>query len=798
MVDQLSASAATATAGGLSEAEAQRRIAARGEVQPPATSRSYASIVRANTFTVFNLILAVFGILTLTFGDWRDALFLGVLVGNTSVGIAQEVRAKRALDRLAALVAPVATVVRDGTARDVPVVDVVDGDLIRIKAGDQIVADGTVVDAQELSIDASILTGESEAVPAEVGSIVHSGSFAAEGAGAYRAEATGGESYAEQLAGRAREFDYKRSPLERAVNRLLLALVGLVVVLGAILGYSLWRHQPSIGDAVATATAAVLSLVPEGLVLLVSVTYAIAALRMARKGALAQQLNAIESLASIDVICTDKTGTLTEPSLRIVELVPAAGVDKEHFTELLGRYAASTPEHNNTLAAIAAALPGAAAPVTSRVPFSSRRRWSALELAGESLVFGAPERFELGALAAEAGRHGQSGRRVLALARGPVPLTAGPGDDAPPGLTVLGLVVLGEELRPETRSMIEYLLREGVEVKVLSGDAPATVAAIAHDAGIPLDGGVRAGADLPADPKELREVALATAVVGRVSPDDKRRFVEALSAAGKRVAMVGDGVNDVPALKAAQLAIAQGSGAQMARSVSALVLVGDSFAVIPPLIEQGRQALRNLQRVAKLYVTKSTFAAFLILMIGTTTTAYPLLPRHFSLGAALTIGIPTFFLALAPSRGEWRADHFTRDVARFAVPAGFLTGTGVIASYLFALQAAAMPLIEARTVALTVLVAVGLYLILVLEASGLRRRTLVSVAVAVLAGAYVVALLTAPVRDFFQLATPTVGMILVAAFGTALSIYALAMTGFTPALANALHDDGEPAAAGGA
>ena len=772
---------------GLSESEARRRLAERGELPAAASSRSYASIVRANTLTLFNLILVVFGVLTLAFGDWRDALFLGVLVANTTIGIVQEVRAKHALDRLAALVAPTATVVRDGRPREAAVSELVTGDLVRLKAGDQVVADGRLSEAEGLNVDASVLTGESEAVAMEAGDEVRSGSFAVEGGGAYVVEAVGPDSYAERVAGVARAFRHPRSPLELAVNRLLFWLVGLMLALGGILGYALWRRQAALSDAVSTSTAAVLSMVPEGLVLLVSLTYAVASLRMARRGALAQQLNAIESLAAVDVICTDKTGTLTEAALRVVEVEPSPGLERDELVRALARYAAGTPERNSTLAAIAEAFPSEPEPVARRVPFSSRRRWSALELSGETLALGAPERFELGPLRSVAERHASEGRRVLALARGETRLDRASADaPPPPGLRVIGLVVLGERLRPDTRGMVEYFLRENVELKVLSGDAPETVAAIARDAGIPVHGDPLTGAQLPADPAELREVALGTSVVGRISPEDKRRFVQALADAGRYVAMVGDGVNDVPALKASRLAIAQGTGSQMARSVADLVLVKGSFAVVPPMVEEGRQALRNLQRVAKLYVSKSSFAAFLILLIGTTSTAYPLLPRHFSLAAALTIGIPTFFLALAPSSGPWQSANFPRDVARFAVPAGTLVGMGVLASYLFALHPLRMPLIECRTVAITVLVVLGLYLILVLEATGFRRRTVVSVAVVVLAALYVVALATPPVRDFFELAAPDLGIAATAACGSALSVFALYLSGFAPGAAASL------------
>lgn len=772
------------TAAGLTEEEARRRLAEGGRREPPATSRSYLSIVRANTLTVFNLILAVFGGLTLAFGDPRDALFLGTLVANTSIGIFQEVRAKHALDRLAALVAPNALVVRDGVAREAAVAEVVVGDLVRVKAGDQIVADGRLVEAHGMTVDAAVLTGESEPVVAEAGDEVRSGSFVAEGAGAYVVDAVGADSYAGRVMGEARRFRHPRSPLERSVNRLLFWLVGLMAILGSILGYALAQRDAPTSDAVSTSTAAVLSMVPEGLVLLVSLTYAAASLRMARQGALAQQLNAIESLAAVDVICTDKTGTLTEAALRVVDVLPATGVDRERLEAALARYGAGTPERNGTLEAVAQAYPAAPLETVGRVPFSSRRRWSAITLSdgGETLAFGAPERFALDGLAGVAEQTAAEGRRVLAIAGGTAALPESVADDAAPpeGLQLLGLVVLGERLRPETREMIAFLRREGVAVKVLSGDAPRTVAAIARDAGIEVGDRPLSGAELPTDPAELREVAERTGVVGRVSPEDKQRFVQALKDQGHYVAMVGDGVNDVPALKASRLAIAQGSGAQMARSVADLVLVRDSFAVIPPMVDQGRQALRNLQRVAKLYVTKSAFAAFLILMIGTTSTAYPLLPRHFTLAASITIGIPTFFLALAPSSGPWRSASFVHDVARFAIPAGTMVGVGVLASYLFAIHPLAMGLTQARTVAITVVIVLGLYLILVLEATGLRRRTIVSLAVVALAGLYVVALALGVSRDFFDLATPNVEIVLTALGGSAFSILALWLSDFTP------------------
>ena len=681
--------------------------------------------MRANVFTVFNGILLVMGALTLAFAAWQDALFLGIIVANSSIGIAQELRAKRALDRLAALVAPDATVIRDGDRRQIAVEDVVVGDLVRVEAGDQVVADGTLVSSEGLALDESILTGESRPVARLPGEEVRSGSFAVEGAGAFEVTAVGEDSYAQRIAGEAREFRHPRSPLERALNRLLFVLVGIMVPLGTILVYSLWQRGGPLDEAVTTAVAGIVTLVPEGLILLASLTFAAAALQLARRGALAQQLNAIESLASVDVICLDKTGTLTEASLRVLAVEPP------ELAEPLGRFAASSPSRNATLRAIADAFPAEPEEALEYEPFSSSKRYSALRLRDGRYVLGAPELFGLEA--------DGDGRRVLGFGT----------DEFRP----LGRVVLAEELRPEARETVEFFRSEGVEIRVLSGDDQATVQAIARDAGI--------------DPE---------AVTGRVTPEEKKRIVESLRDRGRYVAMVGDGVNDVPALKAARLAFAQGTGSEMARSVADVVLVNGDFAAVPSMVAEGRKILRNVQRVTKLFVTKSVFAAFLILLIGVTETPFPLLPRHLTLAAALTIGIPGFFLALAPSEGPWRTSGFLRDVARWSVPAGTAAALGVLAAYHFSLSVVSADLVEARTVATSVLVLVGLYLVFALEASERRRGLAVGGFCLALLLAYAVALSWGWSRGFFELAVPGPWEVIAILGGAGLAVAGLAFT----------------------
>ena len=760
---------------GLSELDAARRLATRGELPRRSSSRSYASILRANTVTIPNGILLFFGVLTITFGSWRDALFLGILVSNIAIGSFQEIRSKRALDRLAALVAPQAVVVRCGVDRRVPVEQVVVGDVVRVAAGDQVVADGTVLSADGLALDEANLTGESESAVRGPGEPVWSGSFVVEGGGLFESTAVGAESRAERLTSTARAFRHARSPLERANDRLLLWLIVFSLPIAVLLTVSSFMRTETAAVRVQFLTAGIVSLVPEGLILLLSVTAAVSALKMAQRGVLAQQLNAVESLASVDVVCTDKTGTLTEPTLRVVGVVPAEGEDGTSVARELASYAANAPSRNPTLEAIADArlanvAPG---PVVAQVPFSSRRRWSALDLGGERLVLGAPEWFA-GAdpvLRERARAEATAGRRVLALGRTQSPLPRADSEPQfPHNVQPLGLVLLAERLRANARETIAFFADQGVELKVLSGDAPATAGAIARDAGVPGSAAALNGEALPSDPAALRDAVLSAPAVGRISPDGKRAVVDALAGAGRYVAMVGDGVNDVPALKEARLAIAQGSGAQMSRSVADLVLVRDDFGVVPGMVAEGRQILRNIQRVARLFVTKTVFTAVVGVAVAIPTGTFPLLPRQFSVASTVTIGIPAFLLALAPSSGPWRADRYLRSVARFAIPAGLAIGIGIIAGYVLARYGLDLGLRSSRTVATGIVVVCGLAVVIRLESEpGWRRLAIIGLC-ALMALLFALALIIPFLRSFYELTTPTAETAAAWALGTALGV----------------------------
>ena len=712
--------------------------------------------------------------LTLAFGLWQDALFLGILVSNIAIGSFQEIRSKRALERLSALVAPEAVVVRGGIGRRVPVDQVVADDLIRLTAGDQVVADGTVVSSEGLALDEANLTGESEPVVRGPGEAVWSGSFVVEGAALFAATAVGPDSRAARVTATARAFRHPRSPLERANARLLLFLVAAAIPLAITLAVTVLTRVDTAQAQVQVLTAGVVNLVPEGLILLVSLTAAVSAFKVAQRGVLAQQLNAVESLASVDLVCTDKTGTLTEPDLRVVELVPAAGVDERTLARALASYAASAPSRNSTLQAVddARLAEVESRPLVGQVPFSSRRRWSALDLGEVRLVLGAPEWFAAAdpQLAKRAGEEAARGRRVLGVGRFEALLPAGSDASFPEDVQPLGLVVLAERLRPNAAETVAFFAAEDVDLKVLSGDAPATAGAIARDVGIPATAPALDGETLPSEPEALRAAVLAVPAVGRISPEGKRAVVEALTESGRYVAMVGDGVNDVPALKEARLAIAQGSGVQMARSVADLVLIRSDFAVVPVMVGEGRQILRNIQRVAQLFVTKSVFTAVLGLAVAVPTATFPLLPRQFTIASTVTIGIPAFVLALAPSSGPWRPERFLQSVVRFAIPAGLAVGIGIAAGYLLARYGFDLSLIRSRTVATGIVVVCGLAIVLRLEGGRGRRRLAVAGLCAMMALLFGLALVVPFLRDFYELSTPTTKEVIAWTIGVAIGV----------------------------
>jgi len=752
---------------GLTSAEAAKRLRKLG---PPrqASSRSTASIVAGNVFTLFNAIIVFFGVLILSLGLFADAAFLGIAIVNSYIGIRQELNAKRTLEELAVLVAPHAKVVRDGEVRELLADEVVPGDVVAVEPGDQLVADGEVIASRGLTLDESLLTGESDGVRKGEGDRALSGSFGISGSGRYRVDAVREESYAGRLAGEAKAFRHPPSPLQGEVNRLIVVSTYVMAPLAAALLLTFKVRGVDLVEAAQTATAGLVTLIPEGLVLLMSVTFAVAAVRLARKDTLVQQISATESLAAVDTICVDKTGTLTDGELRLLGVEVADGSDPEDVKAALGRFAASAGDRNRTLETVAAAFPGQTGRIGGEVPFSSKWKWSGLEIDGRSYVLGAPDVLAAaGALELPPGlarkleEQTAAGRRVVAFGESGDGLPADAAASPPPRLKPLALVVLEETLRPDAAETIAFISEEGVDLKLISGDARATVTAVAYAVGVPRDAGVVEGSELPDDPEALAEAALRNTIFCRIAPEQKKALVEALRAAGRYTAMIGDGVNDVPALKQARLAVAMGSGAQVTKGVADVVLLKDEFARLPEAVAEGRRIARNIHRLGRLYLTKSVYAATLILLIAVPGLAFPFLPRHLTLAVFLTIGIPSFVLALAPSDGPLYRGRLLRALAAFAVPAGISTALGSILCFFLVDTVFGGSLEAGRTAATTTLIVLGLSFVLLLERGpGREHIAIQSYMLAMVAGLgalYALILAAAPVRDFFEMSMLAAG-----------------------------------------
>jgi P-type E1-E2 ATPase len=750
---------------GLSSAEAQARLRKLGP-PPETSSRSISSIVAGNVFTLFNAIIGVFFVLDLGLGLYADSIFGLIAVINSYIGIRQELKAKATLDELAVLVAPHARVVRDGSVVELLATEVVPGDVIAVGPGDQLVADGEVIATRGMTLDESMLTGEADGIQKNTGDRVLSGSFCISGSGHYLVDAVREDSYAGRLAGEARTFRHPPSPLQEEVNRVIVVCTYVMAPLAILLLVTLKLRSTDLQEAAQTATAGLVTLIPEGLVLLMSVTFAVAAVRLARRDTLIQQMSASESLAAVDTICVDKTGTLTAGELELAEVAFAEGVDPAAGAGALARFAASAGERNKTLETIAERYPGEAAPVTSEVPFSSEWKWSAVALAdgpsGGTYVLGAPDILEeCGALTLPPGlarklaEETAAGRRVVAFGETGEPLPDDPSSSAAPRMAALALIVLEETLRPDAAETIATMRANQVDLKLISGDARATVTAVAFAVGVPEDAGIVEGPDLPEDPGELAEVALAKTIFCRIKPEQKKALVGALVGAGRYVAMIGDGVNDVPALKQARMAVAMGSGAQVTKGVADVVLLKDQFSRLPEAVGEGRRIARNIHRLGRLYLTKTVYAAALILLVAVPGFAFPFLPRHLTLAAFLTIGIPSFVLALAPSDGPLYRGRLLRALAAFAVPAGVATALGSILSFFLVDTVAGASLDAGRTAATTTLIVLGLAFVLLLERGpGREHIAIQSYMLALIAGLgalYALILAAAPVRDFFEM-----------------------------------------------
>ncbi len=692
---------------GLSAAEVRQRVeAGHLNAAPESPSRTTREIVRDNLVTRFNILLGVLLVVVLAVvREPRDALFGIVLVTNAAIGIVQELRAKRTLDKLELVTAPVARVVRDGRIQDVAVDRIVLDDVIELRPGDQLAVDGSVIEAAGLEIDESLLTGESDAVRKEPGDECLSGSFVAAGAGRYRATAVGAGAYAAKLAMEAKRFTLVRSELRDGVDLIIKGVSWAIGPMIALLVWSQMRTEEGFTQALSGAVAGAVGMIPQGLVLLTSIAFAVGVVRLGRQSVLVKELPAIEGLARVDTICFDKTGTLTEGKLVVQEVALLGDTDP---TAGLAALAVAEANPNATLAAIAAAYPEAPdwRPIRS-IPFSSARKWSGSSFMGHGTwVMGAPDVLASNDadLLADAEARASGGRRVLLVATSEATFSD---QDLPAGLRPVALLMLGDRIRSDAAQTLRYFAEQGVAAKVISGDHPRTVAAIAREVGVVGSHEVVDARSLPDDPAELADVMDRATVFGRVSPHQKRAMVAALQSRGHVVAMTGDGVNDVLALKDSDIGIAIGAGAPASRAVAQLVLIDGRFDTLPGVVAEGRRVISNIERVANLFVTKTVYAITIALAISVLAQPFPFLPRHLTLVGAVTVGIPAFFLALAPSARRARSGFIGR-VLRFALPTGLAAAVATISAYQLAI-AEEVQLTEARTVATLVLTAIGLF-----------------------------------------------------------------------------------------
>ncbi|WP_097981026.1 HAD-IC family P-type ATPase [Streptomyces sp. f150] len=678
---------------GLTTAEVAERVA-RGEVNdvPVRSSRSLTEIVRANVLTRFNLIIGVLWVIMLFVAPIQDSLFGFVIVANTGIGIIQEWRAKKTLDSLAVIGEAKPTVRRDGTAAEISTHEIVLGDVIELGPGDKVVVDGVVVEADSLEIDESLLTGEADPVLKRPGDPVMSGSFVVAGGGAFTATKVGREAYAAQLAEEASRFTLVHSELRSGISTILKYVTWMMVptAIGLIISQLVVKDN-NFKDSVARTVGGIVPMIPEGLVLLTSVAFAIGVVRLGRKQCLVQELPAIEGLARVDVVCLDKTGTLTEGGMDVTEVRPLNGSDEAYVQEVLRTFGASDPRPNASLQAIIDAYPQreeAAWTVTDAMPFSSARKYSGAAFTeadgtASAWLLGAPDVLlsEGDTTLAEIEQLNQQGLRVLLLAR-----VQGDDLDAPgaaAGAAPTALVVLEQRLRPDAGDTLAYFADQNVATKVISGDNAVSVGAVAGKLGLAGAENTLDARRLPTDPDEMATAMEQNAVFGRVTPQQKRDMVAALQSRGHTVAMTGDGVNDVLALKDADIGVSMGSGSEATRAVAQIVLLNNSFATLPSVVAEGRRVIGNITRVATLFLTKTVYSVLLAILVVCTQVEYPFLPRHLTLLATLTIGVPAFFLALAPNK-ERAQPHFVRRVMRYAIPSGVIAAAATFTTYLVA------------------------------------------------------------------------------------------------------------------
>ena len=678
-------SAPVFSAEGLSNEEVRERVAA-GKVNGEQTVRtkSVAQILRSNILTFFNFVFIVLAVLLAGFVPaGMDGIgnfgFLILIVFNTLVGIVQELRAKRTMDRLSLLSAPKAVVVREGETREIAIEDIVLDDIAELSSGRQVCADGIIVEGS-CEVNESLVTGEPDAIVKNVGDRVISGSFVVSGKAKCRVEHVGADNFVMKISSGAKYFKKPTSEIWRSLMLIVKVMSIVIVPVGIALFCSKYfRDTSALNDTVVTTIGSVIGMIPSGLVALASTVFCVSVIRLSRRKTLAQDLYCVETLARVDVLCLDKTGTITEGSMEVNGVEPREGLSEEEFKAVLKDTVAATGDENATALALRNYLDGVPSSRTAEnvVPFSSARKWSGARFDGVSYALGAVE-FTLGhgegGIFDTAAAHAEEGYRVLAL-------VSSKGDfidqKLPDNVTFEGFVYLTDKIRAEAPDTLRFFREQGVDVKIISGDNPSTVRAVAKRAGLEKCDDIIDMSTLSTE-EEVREAAGKYTVFGRVLPDQKLTLVKALKAAGHTVAMTGDGVNDVLALKEADCSVAMASGSDAAKNVSSLVLLDSNFASMPHIVAEGRRSINNLERSAALYIMKTVYNVLLALLFMIVNEPLPFEPRNLTLIGGVTIGMPSIVLALEPNNELVRGRFLTK-VLCYAVPGGVIVLLGAAA-----------------------------------------------------------------------------------------------------------------------
>ncbi|WNZ21551.1 HAD-IC family P-type ATPase [Leptolyngbya sp. NK1-12] len=678
---------------GLSHSEvAKRRAAGQGNDVPIQTSRTYWDIFRDNLFTFINWVYFFLSLVLIALGRASDVLVLAfVVLLNVVINVIQEIRAKQKLDKIALITRPKASVIRDGQEQEIDPSEIVVGDVLMVRPGDQIVVDGSIVGEGEIKVDESLLTGESDLIPKQSGNLVYSGSFCVSGAACYEAEKVGAESLASKMTAEARKFRKVLTPLQHRINLMIRLLLGVAIVLGFVTVLRMTLGVTSITTGVQNL-AVIVGLVPIGLYFMITLAYALGAVRIAEQSALVQQSNAVESISNVDVMCLDKTGTLTTNRINLQTVYPI-GIDQAKLEAILGDFAASASTSNKTNDAIIAALPRAKRPVKVEVPFGSAHKWSAVGFADAPglYVLGAPE--ILGTVMPLSAEQQASireaadrGLRVLMIAHSPtVPdLYDGAGDPVLPAtLQPLGILQFGDELRPDARQTLTEFQQAGIQVKVISGDNPLTVAALAKQAGLSDDIIAVSGQELAQmDDAVFTQTAEDSTIFGRITPEQKARLVQSLQLRGHYVAMMGDGVNDVLSLKQANVGVAMESGSQATRGVADIVLLKDTFSALPKIFLEGQRIRNGVADISKLFMVRIFSFILAIIAIGMITLSFPFGIKTSTIVTFLTVGIPPFFVTLWAKPDKPRGGQ-GNPFMHFVLPAMFTLSIASILIYLF-------------------------------------------------------------------------------------------------------------------